>query len=105
MATTAHSTTLETRLISLLDDLKVAEDATDGLSDDLSFDVGILLYRAKAALQEARDLLDALPPFDARDAEPQSYTSAGRTIHSYTPPAEVIARQRAAQAALDECFA
>ena len=74
--------TLESRLIALLDDLKAAERAADGLNDDLSFDVGILLYQARAAVQEVRDLLDALPAFTARDAEPRSYTDSSRTVYA-----------------------
>jgi hypothetical protein len=83
MSTTPNSTpTLESRLIALLTDLKAAEHAADGLNDDLAFDVGILLYQARAAVQEVRDLLDA-QPITARDAEPRSYADAGRTVFSY----------------------
>jgi hypothetical protein len=72
-----HSTTdreaLDRQLVALVDDLKAAEHASDRLDDsDLSFDVGILLHRAREAVQEAAALLDRLPPPSRYDYEPRS---------------------------------
>jgi hypothetical protein len=84
MATIPHSTTdLDRLLVALVSDLKATERAADGLSDGLAFDVGILLYQARAAIQDVRDILDALPPFSRYDAEPRSATSAAGTVQVY----------------------
>ena len=65
---------LDRRLVALLSDLRDAEHASDHLGgSDLSFDVGILLHRAREAVQEAASLLDRLPPPSRYDYEPRSY--------------------------------
>jgi hypothetical protein len=79
MATNVNSTTLEQHLASALADLLAADAQADCLDDDTSWDVGLELLSARAAIQKARDILDRLPAFDRMDAEPRS---AG-TVHSY----------------------
>ena len=78
---TANSTTdLDRRLVALVSDLKATERAADALPDGLAFDVGILLYQARAAIQDVRNILDALPAFSRYDAEPRSCTGAAGTV-------------------------
>jgi hypothetical protein len=79
--TAAHSTTetLDRALVALLSDAQAADRLTDHLSDDLGWDVGLELLAARASIQRAIDLLNALPAMGRYDAEPRS---AG-AVHSY----------------------
>jgi hypothetical protein len=56
------TTDLADRLAGILTDLQAADDATDkALDAGLSWDVGLELLSARAAVQRARDLLSVQP--------------------------------------------
>jgi hypothetical protein len=77
MDTYDNSTTeLDRRLVALLGDLKTAEDTSTDLDEAIAFDLGCLLLTARTALQQARDLLDALP-FDHHAYEPRTCGGKG----------------------------
>jgi hypothetical protein len=67
-----EGTTIERRLISLRDDIRAAEHDTGDLDDDTASDVLSELLTCSKAIQNALDLLDALPAFSSLDADRRS---------------------------------
>jgi hypothetical protein len=78
MQTNSTTETLDRALVALLSDAQAADDLTARLDDTLSWDVGLELLSARASIQRAIDLLNALP-IDRYDAEPRSCGA----VHSY----------------------
>jgi hypothetical protein len=89
MLTLNSTTDLDRSIISLLSDVRDAEDQAGALADDaLSFDVGVLLSEAKHALQRATDLLNASSAPSRYDAEPRTVVRSAALDAIYAATAE-----------------